>query len=451
MPTWRDNLRRWLSAVVLRPLDTLVEANAQKVAEAAAKGLAPAGMGGGLMGGGGAFGGGGGLFGGGGGSSLFGAAKPPPPPLGSSGLAGLGGATAATPSGPAVTTAQWLAHTHTDPASQALIHQYKKLQRFLTLPNYPPESSKRYVRARLTELAAGHCAAAYKWDGGSPAPMVGLPPMDSEILIHIIVTFFDTILPPPVPAAAAAGTAAGGMGGGLMGGMGAKPMGGGGLFGAPLGGGLGGGTSLFGAPAGGAAAPAAAAASGVFWRTETELVGFSSKHYARYTAESKDKCKSDLVLVQQAGTTAELHTSALGQGLLGMSGLPSIVGGGSNASGGGGLIAGSGGSGGASTPPRYSALCDGAEWVVAQGEHNAWEAVVLLVLQRAKRGGVLEGLDLQSALYTEFERALVAEGAASIPRPDTPLIHHGLLSVLHPWSQRLEELDLDEVTAALAN
>ena len=76
---------------------------------------------------------------------------------------------------------------------------------------------------------------------------------------------------------------------------------------------------------------------------------------------------------------------------------------------------------------------------------------MLLVLQRAKRGGVLEGLDLQSALYTEFERALVAEGAASIPRPDTPLIHHGLLSVLHPWSQRLEELDLDEVTAALAN
>ncbi len=76
--------------------------------------------------------------------------------------------------------------------------------------------------------------------------------------------------------------------------------------------------------------------------------------------------------------------------------------------------------------------------------------LVLLVLQRAKRGGFLEGLDLQHGLYSELQRALVADGAASLPPPETPETGHGLLSILHPWSSRLEELDLDAVTRALA-
>ena len=48
--------------------------------------------------------------------------------------------------------------------------------------------------------------------------------------------------------------------------------------------------------------------------------------------------------------------------------------------------------GSATQTPRYSVLCDGVEWVVAEGEHNAWEAIVLFLLQRAKRDGVLGGL-----------------------------------------------------------
>ena len=41
--------------------------------------------------------------------------------------------------------------------------------------------------------------------------------------------------------------------------------------------------------------------------------------------------------------------------------------------------------------------------------------------------------------------------AASFALPNRPLAAHGLLSVLHPWSQRLEDLSLEKVTAALAN
>ena len=40
-----------------------------------------------------------------------------------------------------------------------------------------------------------------------------------------------------------------------------------------------------------------------------------------------------------------------------------------------------GGSGSKRNLPRYSVLCDGVEWVVAEGEHNAWEALVLFLLQ----------------------------------------------------------------------
>ena len=88
---------------------------------------------------------------------------------------------------------------------------------------------------------------------------------------------------------------------------------------------------------------------------------------------------------------------------------------------------------------------------MAQGEQNAWEAILLVVLHRAKRGGFLEGVDLRHELYSGWERALTVEGAATIPRPDNPMIAHALLSVLHPWSQRLEELKLEDVTASLAS
>ena len=43
------------------------------------------------------------------------------------------------------------------------------------------------------------------------------------------------------------------------------------------------------------------------------------------------------------------------------------------------------------------------------------------------------------------------QGSAAWPPEQTSAIaHHGLLSVLHPWSAALEELDLDEVSRAIA-
>ena len=101
-------------------------------------------------------------------------------------------------------------------------------------------------------------------------------------------------------------------------------------------------------------------------------------------------------------------------------------------------------------PSRLSVLCDGVEWVVAQGEHNAWEAMVLFLFQRAKRGGFLGSLDLRQEVYTTFKQALSTEGAASFAPAPSPIVQHGLLSILHPWSQRLEDLQLDDVSAALA-
>ena len=95
--------------------------------------------------------------------------------------------------------------------------------------------------------------------------------------------------------------------------------------------------------------------------------------------------------------------------------------------------------------PRYSVLCDGVEWVVAEGEHNAWEAIVLFLLQRAKRDGVLGGLDLKQELYTAFMAAMSHEGATSELQPASPAAFHGLLSVLHPWSEALEQVNLHDV------
>ena len=156
-----------------------------------------------MMGGGG-FAGGGGLFGGGCGSSLFGAPKP---------AVGAAAGTAPPPGQP-MSVAQWLAHAHTDLPSQALVHQHRRLQRFLSVPGFPPESS-RYVRTRVADLASGHCVAAYQWDGGGTG-WESVLPTDSEVLIHILTVFLDLILPPPVAAAAAApAAAAGGLGGSL--------------------------------------------------------------------------------------------------------------------------------------------------------------------------------------------------------------------------------------------
>ena len=36
--------------------------------------------------------------------------------------------------------------------------------------------------------------------------------------------------------------------------------------------------------------------------------------------------------------------------------------------------------------------------------------------------------------------------APQLPPPESPSCHHGLLAVLHPWSERLEEMRLDDVT-----
>ena len=33
--------------------------------------------------------------------------------------------------------------------------------------------------------------------------------------------------------------------------------------------------------------------------------------------------------------------------------------------------------------------------------------------------------------------------------PSSPILHHGLLSILHPWSQALEDLQLEDVAAEL--
>ena len=88
---------------------------------------------------------------------------------------------------------------------------------------------------------------------------------------------------------------------------------------------------------------------------------------------------------------------------------------------------------------------------MAQGGHNVWEAFVLFLLQRAKRGGFLGGLDLRESVFATFQQAACSEGTASLKAPQNTVVGRGLLSVLHPWSQRLEDVQLDDVTASLAS
>lgn len=220
-------------------------------------------------------------------------------------------------------------------------------------------------------------------------------PTDPEILVHIFACFFDVLLPPPVGSANKASGAAGG----------ACASTGSSLFG----GGLGGGSNPFGGGlALGTAAAAAPSKGGVFWRAADELCGFSSRHLAKATDEQRRR--SDAVLLQH-GTSAD--SAELGSSK--------------------------------HSPPRYSLLCDGAEWVVAQGEHNVWDALVLFLVHRAKSGAQLGGVDLRQELYSPFLTAMRPDGALNIPAAASPIAYHGLLSTLHPWSQQLEDVELDEV------
>ena len=338
-----------------------------------------------------------------------------------------------------MTPQAWLAHAHADAPSRALVHQHSKLRAFLRVPvggnlaaaDLP--ATQQYVRGRLVALAAGHCVAAYRWDGGGKVRVSGddrerpwsdALPTDADILHHAFTTYLDAVLPPAKPAAPAGAPAAGGAaganpfggGGGLFGAKPAAAPAGGGLFGTV--GGAGGGGGLFGGAGGllgGAAGAAGAAgapsgAAALFWEVAParDAGGFSALHCAR--AAERERRKSDAVLLRNA---------AAGKGV-------------------------------EKCKARWSLLCDGVEWAVAEGEHNLWEAILLLLLHRAKHGGTLGGVDLKQELYSAFLCAVTAEGTAAAPKPASTVAYHGLLSVLHPWSKALEDLSLDAVSKKVA-
>ena len=413
MPIWRERLRKWMSAGLLQPLAGLLEFNQRRVAEiqaAAAKAPAPAaGLGAGGLGAPGL---------------MRGAAPAANNPFALGGAkpaaGGLYGAPAATPE----QQAKEAAEKRKKLADEAAMHQYFKLQSFLKVPGHEgQEGCEAYVRQRLLDLARGPCVSLYKWDGGagpgSAAPWTNAFPTDAELLVHVFSTFLDLVLPPPADSAAKAPAPAP-LGGGLGG---SNPFAaGGGLAGGALGGAnpfqVGGANPLGGAPA------AAADKKGVFWEAwplppgrqhfydEREgQRGFSARHFARST--DRQKKKSDVVLLQQPGSAAFNDGSSMRRNL-----------------------------------PRYSVLCEGVEWVVAEGEHNVWEAIVLFLLQRAKSNGFLGGIDLKSPcqLYTAFMAAMHHDfKATSDWKPDSDVALHGLMSVLHPWSEALEQMAIDQV------
>jgi len=353
MLMWRDNLRKWLSATLLRPLNSMLEENQRRIAELAALGL----------------------------------------PTSTSAATPFNGGTLfapkmnSAPAGPAaranVSVAQWIEHAHSDEKAQALVHQHRKLKRFLHLPGHPSESAT-HVRQRITAFSKGHCASAYQWDG---VPSLeghidrACAPSDAEIMLHLVIAFFDMLLPPPLPPPDA------------------KPATSSSPFSSTLG-------------IGNFATPAPPTKSSTFWRAPTELCGFSSRHAAR--ARDPHKLRSDVVLLEHSAAPERNESSHQG-----------------------------------AAPPRYSLLCDGCEWAVAQGEHNVWECLVLLVLQRAKKNGFLGGLNLKPELYTPFVAAMTPEGTAGVKEAESPIAYHGLLSILYPWSAQLEALDLDYVTQRL--
>jgi len=415
MPAWRDNLRMWVSALVLRPVAELLAANEKLVQEAAAKGAvaaAPGGMGFGPTT----------TFGG---AGLFGPKAAAP-----------AAAAAAPAPGQAMPVPKWLQHPHADEKSQALVHQYNKLSRFKQLAGFAAESAL-YVQQRIGELAQGQCMASYKWDGGGMRWNSSLP-MDSELLLHLFATFLDTILAPAIAQAAPA-SALGAPGGSSM--FGGSSLGGstpGGVFGGSM---LGAApsTSPFANPM---AAAKPAAKTGVFWRLPADfppsLLAFSSRHIAK--AADKQRVKSDVVVLHQHHIPPVRRST----GGVGSWGSPLGVAVSSTVDG------ASSGNGTKRAPPRYSLLCDGAEWVVAQGEHNAWDVLVLFMLHRAKRNGALGGLDLNQEAFTSFKKSITAEATAQLTRPDTLIVGYGALSILQPWSQALEDLSLDAVKQGLA-
>jgi len=424
MPTWRGELRKWMSAGLLQPLAVLFEFNQRRVAQiqaAAAKAPAPAaGVGAGLYGGAGLMGGG---------LAPRGAAAAGNPfALGGKPAVGMGMGMYGAPAATQEQQAKEAAEKRKKLADEAALHQYTKLQSFLKVPGHEGQAGcVEYVRQRLLDLARGPCVSLYKWDGGaapgSAAPWTNAFPTDAELLVHVFATFLDLVLPPPADSAAKApAPGMGGMGG--MGGAAANPFAAGGMgvgmggMGAPAANPfqIGGANPLGGAPA------AAAEKKGVFWEAwlpqgrehfydqREEQRGFSARHFARST--ERQKKKSDVVLLQQPGSAAFNDGS---QGSM------------------------------RRNLPRYSVLCEGVEWVVAEGEHNVWEAIVLFLLQRAKRDGFLGGIDLKRELYTAFMAAMHHEGATSELQPESQYAFHGLISVLHPWSEALDQMALDQV------
>lgn len=153
----------------------------------------------------------------------------------------------------------------------------------------------------------------------------------------------------------------------------------------------------------------AAAKAGVFWRMPKESCAFSVRHLTRGSNEPLHK--SDVVILQ--------HTGAAKKNL-------------------------------GVAPPRYSLLCDGVEWPVAQGEHNVWECVVLFLMQRAKENsGFLGPVNLQAELYSSFMLAMTPDGVGALTPAANSVAYHGMLSVLHPWSQQIQDVELLDVSRKL--
>ncbi|KAG8457872.1 hypothetical protein KFE25_009770 [Diacronema lutheri] len=456
---WRGNVRLWLAAVVLKPLVALARDNDAAIKAEAAQPSAPvpsaqelaaqrAAAGGGI--GGGSGGGGGGLFGGfgfgGGGLGLgLGSAAAAKPPT-----------AAAPPPGVPLPPAQWVAANGGHP----LVHQRAKLARFWKIPVYAgafdgaaSEGARAaYVKRRTFQLAQGHCLARFCWDGGDGAAAGGTPsanaaagvgagarssdvgggvcgsscggaqwegglPTDAEIVMHIFSTFLDAVLVPPPPgvdgrpataepSAPAQQPALGGGGGSLFGG------------GRGFGGGAGG-SSLFGcgawgAPAQPAVAPAPAPARNeAFWVRADEMTSFSSKHLCPPGQPLAEQARSSIVIVKR-------------RSLPGASGACKQAGGGAH----------------------YDLLAQLRPWPVRSGENNVFDCVLLLALFVAKGGGVLGRARLDAELHTAFREAMMPRPAEGIDL-DHSHPYRPLLSVLEPWSDELEAVQLPAVHAAL--
>lgn len=408
---WRDNVRLWLSAVVLRPLVALVRDNEAAIREAASRpqpAVAAAGapaLGGGM---------GSGLFGAPrlGGGGMFGGAAPQP----------AAAAAASAGGGAPMSPEQWIAANPSHP----LVQQLRKLERFWHLGPLAGGSSgagsgagaagagaagshaTRYVRRRIFELARGQCLAGYAWDGGggpagggaalgSPAPPSGgrdgagssawdpSLPTDADIVLHVFSAFMDAVLPPPPPgvdgrpAAPAGGGAAGAPAGGAGSLFGARP-GGSSLFGGGFGSTLGGGLmsawgSLGGAQLGGGAQPAPQLPrNAIFAVPAAEMTSFSARHTSGAGARASDRPQSEIVITRM---------SKAGQ------------------------------------PPHFELLVLNTPWPLLPGDANAWDAIALLVLCCEKSGGMLGRVRVDGELHTAFRSAMMPEPARELDLEDS--------------------------------